>query len=188
MTPPRKSRIPRTTALVALLAGPLAACTADRPPAPGDPIPDAELEVIDPTGTGWARGDRIALSDLEGRPVVLDFWASWCLPCREQHRHVTEVAERYGDRIAVLGILVNDTPENALRWMAEQGSAYPTARELDSELADAFWIPATGLPHLAVLDARRRLVWHRLGASATGIPEDVLARVDSMLAVREPEM
>lgn len=99
---------------------------------------------------------------------------------------MTEVAERYGDRVTVLGLLVDDTPENALRWMAEQGATYPTVLEHDSELADAFWIPATGLPHMAILDARRRLLWHRVGASATGVPGDVLTRLDSLLIRLEP--
>lgn len=161
----------------------LAACAPDGPPTPGDRLPDARLEVIDPTGTVWSSGDRLDLSDLEGRPVLLDFWASWCPPCREQHRHVSDIGERYGDRIAVLGILIDDTPANALRWLEEQGSAYPTVREDDGVLADAFWIPATGLPHLALLDPDRRLVWHRLGASASGIPSEVLAQVDSILEV-----
>ncbi len=169
----------------ALLAGTLAAlatsCTPSGPPAPGDRMPDTMLEVIDPTATPWAAGDRVALADLEGRPVLIDFWASWCPPCREQHGHVTEVAEHYGDRIAVLGILVDDTPANALAWMEEQGATYPTVREVEDRLAKAFWIPATGLPHLALLDPDRRLVWHRLGASANGIPPEVLARLDSIL-------
>lgn len=158
-----------------------ASCTPEAPPQPGDRLPDAQFEVIDPTATSWARGDRFALSDLEGRPVLIDFWASWCPPCLEQHGHVSDVAERYGERIAVLGVLVDDTPANALRWMEEQGAAYPTVRETDGRLEDAFWIPATGLPHLALLDADRRLVWHRLGASASGVPERVLAQLDSML-------
>ena len=157
------------------------ACAPDRPPAPGDRLPDVELEVVDPTATTWRAGDRLRLSDLEGRPVLVDFWASWCPPCREQHQHVTEVAERYGDRIHVVGVLVDDSPRNALAWMAEQGAAYPTVQELDGVLADAFWIPATGLPHLALLDPERTLVWHRLGASATGVPDDVLAQLDSIL-------
>ncbi|MDX1493822.1 MAG: TlpA disulfide reductase family protein [Longimicrobiales bacterium] len=161
------------------------ACTPDRPPTPGDRIPDAELEVIDPTASAWRPGQRISLSDLEGRPVLIDFWASWCPPCREQHGHVTEVARRYGDRVAVLGVLVDDTPENALRWMAEQGASYPTVQEVDGTLAKTFWIPATGLPHLALIDPDRRLVWHRLGASATGVPDAVLATLDSILAGTE---
>lgn len=175
------ARQPGRLRLMALLVLPLPACVPDGPPTPGDRLPDVALEVIDPTGTDWTRGDRLELSDLEGRPLFLDFWASWCPPCREQHAHVTEVAQRYGDRIAVLGVLVDDTPENALRWMEEQGATYPTVREEGAALADAFWIPATGLPHLALLDPDRRLVWHRLGASAAGIPPEVLVRLDSIL-------
>ncbi len=180
----RPGRLPPYRALppLAVLAGVLAGCSPDRPPTPGDRLPNAELEVIDPTGTSWSPGERITLSSLEGRPILLDFWASWCPPCREQHRHVTAMADRYGDEVTVLGILVDDTPGNALRWMAEQGASYPTVVELEDELADAFWIPATGLPHMAILDARRRLLWHRVGASATGVPDDVLARLDSALA------
>ena len=82
-------------------------------------------------------------------------------------------------------MLVDDTPENALRWMAEQGASYPTVQEVDGTLAKTFWIPATGLPHLALIDPDRRLVWHRLGASATGVPDAVLATLDSILAGTE---
>jgi thiol-disulfide isomerase/thioredoxin len=167
--------------IVALLVTLAAACAPDRPPAPGERVPDSALEVIDPTASHWTAGDRVALSDLEGRPVLIDFWASWCPPCREQHAHVSEVAERYGDRIAVIGVLVDDSPANALRWMQEQGAVYPTVVEVDDDLTEAFWIRSTGLPHLALVDGNRRLVWHRLGASATGIPDDVLARLDSVL-------
>ena len=169
-------------ATVLTVAG-FAACTPDQPPMPGDRIPDSEFEVIDPTASPWSVGDRTPLSSLEGRPVLIDFWASWCPPCLEQHGHISEVAERYGDEIVVLGVLVDDSPANALRWMEEQGATYPTVREIEDDLTDAFWIRATGLPHIALIDADRRLVWHRLGASATGIPDDVLAQLDSILAV-----
>ncbi len=174
---PAVGRLLVVGALCAIASG----CAPDRPLMPGDRVPDATLEVIDPTASSWSPGDHVALSELEGRPVLIDFWASWCPPCREQHRHVTEVAERYGDRLAVLGVLVDDSPANALRWMDEQGASYPTVRETDDVLADAFWISATGLPHLALLDEDRRLVWHRIGASAVGIPREVLE-----LAVGDP--
>ena len=172
--------------VLTMLALASASCQPDRPPMPGDRLPDSDLEVVEPTGTTWSPGDRLSLSNLEGRPVLVDFWASWCPPCREQHEHVTEVAERYGDRVAVIGLLIDDTPQNALRWLAVQGAAYPTLRELDGALEDAFWIPATGLPHMALLDADRRLVWHQLGASASGVPTEVLTQLDSILEVLEP--
>ena len=170
---------------VAVAAAALSACRAEAPPMPGDRVPDTELEVIDPTASGWSAGDTVSLSDLQGRPVLIDFWASWCPPCLEQHAHISAVAEAYGDRVAVLGVLVDDSPENALRWMSEQGATYPTVRETDDRLTDAFWIRATGLPHIALLDGRRRLVWHQLGASASGIPDAVLAQLDSILEIAE---
>ena len=78
-------------------------------------------------------------------------------------------------------MLVDDSPDNALRWMSEQGASYPTVVEVDDALTEAFWIRATGMPHLALLDGSRRLLWHRLGASATGIPEEVMDQLDDML-------
>lgn len=173
----------RTAAVVALVSMSVG-CTPDQPPAPGDLLPDSELTVIDPTGSPWSVGDRFSLSELEGRPVLIDFWASWCPPCLEQHAQVSEVAARYGDAIVVLGVLVDDSPSNAIRWMEEQGATYPTVEEVEDDLTDTFWIRATGLPHIALIDAERRLVWHRLGASATGISEDILGRLDSMLVAQ----
>jgi thiol-disulfide isomerase/thioredoxin len=172
-------------AVLAALAFGAVGCTPDRPPMPGDRLPDSEMQVVESTGTDWSPGERIRLSDLQGRPVLLDFWASWCPPCGEQHRHATEVAERYGDRIVVVGILVDDSPQNALRWLEEHVAAYPTVQEVDGRLEDAFWIPATGLPHMALLDPDRRLVWHQLGASAKGVPANVLAQLDSILLGHE---
>jgi thiol-disulfide isomerase/thioredoxin len=175
----------RSAIVVALVWALAAGCRHDAPPQPGDRVPNSRFEVIDPTASPWSPGDVVALSDLAGRPILIDFWASWCPPCLEQHEHISDVAERYGDRLIVLGVLVDDSPANALRWMEEQGATYPTVREVDDRLTDAFWIRATGLPHIALLDGSRRLVWHQLGASASGIPEAVLAQLDSILEVEE---
>ena len=164
----------------------IAACTPQGPPRVGDRLPNSEFEVIDPTASAWSEGEHIELADLEGRPILLDFWASWCPPCLEQHGHVTEVAERYGAEVAVLGVLVDDSPAAALAWMEEQGAAYPTVREVDDALTEAFFIRQSGMPHLALLAPDRTLLWHRLGASARGLPEDVLAQLDSILAVGRP--
>lgn len=177
--PPKRSDRHFAAALALGLA--VAACAPAGPPATGDRVPDSDFEVVDPTGTSWAPEDRLSLSDLEGRPILLDFWASWCGPCLEQHGQVTEVAERYGDRVAVVGVLVDDSPDAALAWLADQGATYPTVREVDDALTDAFFIRQSGMPHLALLGPDRRLMWHRLGASAHGLPDEVLARLDSIV-------
>ena len=96
-----------------------------------------------------------------------------------QHRQVTELKERYGDRITVLGVNFRDTPEAARGWLKEHGATYPTVTEQDGALAEEFWLSA--LPYFALLTPDRRLSWDFLGASREGIPDSVTVRLEAML-------
>jgi len=153
-------------------------CGRAVPPALGDRIPDAEFEVIFPTGTDWEAGDVVALSDFEGKPVLLDYWASWCFPCREQHAHMKELHARYGDEIQILGVLFEDSPANAEEWLEEMGAVYPTVKERNNTIVDEFWI--TGLPHFILLTPDRRLSWDQIGAGKV-MRDSVTIRLDAML-------
>ena len=165
-----------------LLAGSLAACAPDSPPSLGERIADAQLEVIDARGSSWAVGDRLLLSDLEGRPTVLDFWASWCGPCRRQHEFVSALRRDYGDRINIVGILHDDSPDNAGPWLDEHGALYPTVIDPEGILADQLWM--NGLPVFALLTPDRRLSWHFMGPAVEGNPyttDSVTVRLNSIL-------
>lgn len=151
----------------------------DLPPGLGDKLPDSRLQVLDAAGSALESGAGLALSDFEGRPIVLDFWASWCGNCRQQHQQVTELKKRYGDRIEVIGVLFRDSRSNGLRWLEEHGSAYLTVTEESNVLGEEFWL--RGLPYFALLTPDRRLSWDYLGLSATGIPDSVTVRLDRML-------
>ena len=100
-------------------------------PLVGQPAPDFALPVLDLEGAGAAGtesvGDTVRLSDLRGNVVVVNFFASWCGPCRIEHPALTRVAERYEDRgVRFLGVVYNDTPE-AVRTYVRQlgGQNYP---------------------------------------------------------------
>lgn len=100
-------------------------------PLVGLPAPDFALPVLaldgSPEGGQDLTGDTVRLSALHGDVVVLNFFASWCGPCRVEHRGLTRTASRYAERgVRFYGIVYNDTPA-AVRGYVRQlgGQSYP---------------------------------------------------------------
>jgi cytochrome c biogenesis protein CcmG/thiol:disulfide interchange protein DsbE len=84
----------------------------------GQPAPEIDLETID--------GDRVTLSSLRGRPVVVNFWATWCIPCRDEFPlMVAAYEERAADGLEILGIVHDDVPELARAFAADYGARWP---------------------------------------------------------------
>ena len=106
----------------------------------GSTAPDFTVEVID-NGT-------FTLSEARGQPVVLNFWASWCAPCREEIPDISAYADSNPD-VAVVGVAVRDIEENSRRFADEIGASYPLALGT-SEVEDAY--PAFGLPYTVIID------------------------------------
>lgn len=100
-------------------------------PLVNQPAPDFALEVLALDGPGPdgrdATGDTIRLSEERGNIVVLNFFASWCVPCRIEHRALTRVASRYADRhVRFLGVVYNDTPPAVRSYIRQLGGqSYP---------------------------------------------------------------
>jgi cytochrome c biogenesis protein CcmG/thiol:disulfide interchange protein DsbE len=108
-------------------------------PLPGRSAPDFRLAVMRPGDYPAARipRDTAALSDLRGQVVVLNFWASWCLACRDEHAALSAVAREYAGRgVQFFGPVYNDSPTNAARWIeAMGGQAYPSLLDPGSRTA-----------------------------------------------------
>jgi cytochrome c biogenesis protein CcmG/thiol:disulfide interchange protein DsbE len=112
--------------------------------------------------TGLGRGGRVSLAAYAGRPLILNFFASWCAPCqRETPLLASFYAGRHG-RVAVVGIDANDTAAAALRFLRKSAVGYPVGSDpFPASTATSYGVLA--LPQTFFLDARHRIVWHVVG-------------------------
>lgn len=112
-------------------------------------------------GPAFADG-RVSIEELRGTPVVLNMWASWCTPCREESPRLRQAWERYGTKgVAFLGINIQDLREDARAFSREFGLTYPSVRDARRGVADRYG--ATGIPETFFVDARGRVVGHVIG-------------------------
>jgi thiol-disulfide isomerase/thioredoxin len=181
MTKAKASRSGLTVALVlggAVLFGLLALPRLGSDPLVGAQPRDFALPRLSATGPGGASGKPVRLSELAGKAVILDFWASWCGPCREQAPIVDRVAQSYAGRgLVALGVVTDDDPRAALRFLAEHPVRYPSVIDEQREAARAFGVQ--GLPTIVALDRAGRVVAVRRSlvrqAELAGIAEAALA-------------
>jgi cytochrome c biogenesis protein CcmG, thiol:disulfide interchange protein DsbE len=109
----------------------------------GRPAPRMELPGL--------RGGRVRLADLRGRPVVLNFWASWCPPCVAEMPDFERVHQRLGDRVAFLGVNQRDELQAAEQLARSSGVTYPLAIDPTGLAFDAFG--GLGMPTTVLIGA-----------------------------------
>jgi cytochrome c biogenesis protein CcmG/thiol:disulfide interchange protein DsbE len=106
----------------------------------GGPAPTFSLPVLGGDGT-------VDLASLRGQVVVLNFWASWCRPCREEHPALLAAWERYRERgVVIVGVGFEDTEEGALAYAEELGGDWPLVSDPGSRTAidyGVFGVPET---------------------------------------------
>lgn len=120
-----------------------------------------------PTGlrqrlTGAFADGKLAIRELRGIPVVLNFWASWCVPCREEAPRLEAGWRRDSQRdVLYLGLNMQDITDDAQSFIDEFGITYPTIRDQGDGAARSFG--ATGIPETYFIDRRSRVVGHVIG-------------------------
>ncbi|MGH2573294.1 MAG: TlpA family protein disulfide reductase [Actinomycetota bacterium] len=104
----------------------------------------------------------VALEDFAGSVVVLNFWASWCVPCREEAPHLQAVWEEYRERdVQFLGVNHQDQRAAALAFQREFGITFPSAFDPAGELALRYQL--VGFPSTLVIDQDGRIAYRFLG-------------------------
>lgn len=98
----------------------------------------------------------VSLSDFKGKPVVINFWASWCEPCKAEHPYLEWAQREYGDRVAFVGMVFEDTPENARHFLSEHGAPFPELIDPNSMTSVAYGV--AGVPETYFIDASGKIV------------------------------
>ena len=106
-------------------------------------------------------GPRLRLADYRGRPVVVNVWASWCVPCRREMPVFEAAYQRYRDRVAFVGVNHQDSRRLALELVDETGVSYPSAYDPDGTVARSFGL--FGMPTTLMVSPGGQLRLRRTG-------------------------
>lgn len=126
------------------------------------PAPDITLPVL-VTGPGLPPvGQQASLADLKGKVVLLNLWASWCGPCKDEAPVLERIWNQYRDKgVVVLGIDIQDLTSDALAFVEEYGLTYPSLRDGSDDSKTA--LEATGVPETYLVDRQGRIALHLAG-------------------------
>ncbi|MGH3164800.1 MAG: TlpA family protein disulfide reductase [Trebonia sp.] len=108
---------------------------------------------------------KISLNQYKGKPVILNFWASWCPPCQKETPLLAQWYKDQHGTVNLIGLDENDTTASALKFAAAKGITYPIGFDPQIQVANAYSVGA--LPQTFFLNARHQIVDHIPGALTT---------------------
>lgn len=143
----------------------------------GKPAPAVALSPVEGLGKPGAPLPGFATADLaKGRPAIVNFWASWCVPCVEEHPQLMALAKRTG--VALYGINHKDQPANARRFLERYGNPF-LAVGADANGRAAIEWGVYGMPETFIVDGQGRIAYKHVGPIS---PEALEKRILPALA------
>ena len=157
----RRAVLPAVAVLALIAIGVAAGSRAGEPRDAGDRVAGEGVAPAFDLPRVGVDGERVRLEDVVGRPLVVNFWASWCVPCRKEMPALQAVAQRLEGRVRFVGINDQDGSTPAAEFEARAGATYPSGYDPDGAVAREFGV--FGLPTTVLVDARGRIVARRVG-------------------------
>jgi thiol-disulfide isomerase/thioredoxin len=125
-------------------------------------------------------GQHLSLSSYRGDTVVLNFWGSWCAPCRSEAPALGQLARRLAaDHVSFVGIDIRDQPDSAQAFMQTFNVGYPSLNDPDDEIALAFHstVPPAAIPTTLVIDRQGRIAARIVGPSSYAELQALISKV-----------
>jgi cytochrome c biogenesis protein CcmG/thiol:disulfide interchange protein DsbE len=141
-------------------------------PLVGKAAPPFAVERINGTG-------KVSLADLKGTPVILNFWASWCVACRDE-AHILQAAhvkfEQQEHKVRVIGIAIQDTPDKALAFATHFGKTYFLGLDnTQGELSLSYGL--YGVPETFFIDANGQIAYKQIGPVTEAVIAEQVAKL-----------
>ena len=143
--------------------------------------PDFRHQIIWPHFETWPRSlqtfsasETLSRRDLLGHPAVLNFWASWCIPCKREAPRLNASAAAHKGQVVFLGVDINDFSGDAVRFLRRHRVNYVSVHARGSATYEDYGL--TGLPETYFLNARGRIVAHTIGEITSSGIEDGVAQ------------
>ncbi len=141
--------------------------TAINSPLIGKPAPPFVLRAVE-------SGQDVSLAGLRGKPVVVNFWATWCVPCFEEHPVLLENAREIGPRVQFLGVVFNDSESKISSFLLRNGMAYPTLLDDQGKTAIAYGVG--GVPETFFINRKGIIVAKYVGPMDSDILQANVAK------------
>jgi cytochrome c biogenesis protein CcmG/thiol:disulfide interchange protein DsbE len=149
-------------------------------PEAGNEAPDFTLRLFDGYYNEFDDGS-VTLSDLEGRVVVINFWASWCVECRVEAEELEALWQDYQDEgVVFVGVDYDDTEAKAKQYLEEFGITYPNGLDGRGHITENTY-HITGVPETFVVDSAGNIASAKIGAYRPG---ELRRTLDEVLATQ----
>jgi thiol-disulfide isomerase/thioredoxin len=130
----------------------------------GKPMPTVNLSDLD--------GHPVSVSDLRRRPVLLNFWATWCIPCRAEMPEIQYESRKFGNSVYIIGVDEGEPVSDIRQFVTEIGVTYPMWRDPSNQVDKI--LKAPGLPYSIYLDRHGKVRTVRIGLMVRSYIDDEL--------------